>query len=110
MRAGRLRHLIRIEREVEPRDADDMGGYALAWETVVDLLPAAIDPLRGQEAIAGQQIEAQLTHKITTRYYPGIQPDMRVVFDSRIFNIRSVKLLREVRHVLELSCEEGVAT
>lgn len=108
MRAGRNRQLARIEREVLPRDGDDIGGYDNAWSLVVQTW-MAIEPLRGLEAIGGQQIEARVTHKVTLRYFPGITAAMRVNFGGRLFNIRDVRVLREVRHVMELMCEEGVA-
>lgn len=109
MRAGRLRHLVDIERETRPTDTDDSGGYRPGWETVVQTW-ASIEPLRGTESVLAQQLEEQRSHKITIRYYPGIDASMRIKWQGRIFNIRSVLAIREIQNVIELAADEGVAT
>lgn len=65
--------------------------YVSAW--------AAIEPLRGNEFFAAQQVQSEATSKITLRYVAGITPDMRIVHGSRIYEITSPPIDPEERHV-----------
>ena len=42
------------------------------------------------------------------RYRSGVTPAMRLVFDERIFNIRTIHNIDEKNDMLELLVEEGV--
>ena len=105
MQAGRLRHLVAIERPVSTRD--DFGGVIESWQTVATVW-AEIHPLSGREFIAAQSTQAGVTTRITIRHLPGVTAAMRVNHDGTLYNIRAV--LPDptlVRHIA-LMCETGI--
>lgn len=69
---------------------------------------AVIEPLRGRELWRVQQVQADVTHKLTGVYVAGVTPKMRIKFKSRYFNIESVINVGERNRVLELMCREVV--
>lgn len=106
MQAGRLRHRIAIQSASE--SLDDFGSTTKVWSTDTTVW-GHVEPLSGQEKFEAQQVVGEVTHKITTRYYSsGITPDMRLVYDSRTFEILSVIDVREHNRAMELLCKEMV--
>lgn len=116
IRSGELRHrgTFQVEREIE----DGHGGQKLEWTDVYVNVPVSIEPISGTEAVVARQLQDSVTHKVRLRYVPGIVAKMRLVARTaaaasaplREFNIREVRNLDERSRVLELRCEEGVAT
>ena len=53
--------------------------YASAW--------ASIAPLSSREFFNAQQAMSEITHKISTWYITGVNPDHRILWGSRIFQI-----------------------
>ena len=92
MQAGRLRHLIRIERPVQTRSGD-RGGYTTTWQTVVDDLPADVIPLSGRELLAAQSTQSEITTRCTIRWRDDLNATMRVVHTccgGAVHNIRAI--------------------
>lgn len=109
--ATRLRQRLTLQQEV--KTADGAGGYARSWQDIADLW-AEISPLNyragiGSEKLAAGQIQSEISHKVTLRYRAGISASMRLVFENRAFNIRSVRNINEGNEILELLVDEGVA-
>lgn len=107
MKAGALRHAITIE--VLTSSADEMGGQTRTWATHVSTW-AEVAPARSNERFFGEQIEAVITHRITMRYQAGITTQMRVLFGARYFQIKGIVNRDERSIMLDLMCEEGVAS
>lgn len=112
--SSRLRHRLTLQQEVQTPDG--AGGSNKSWADVTDLW-AEIIPITGsgikgggKEIVFGDQVEANISHRILLRYRDGVTPDMRLVFESRIFNIRYVVDVNEMRENLTLLVQEGVAT
>ena len=105
--AGDLKHPIVIQAEGLAND--NMGGQEEDWTTVISA-KARIKPLSGWERVRAQQLEAGVTHQIIIRYRPGVKESMRIVFENRIFNIRSALNVDEQKVWLEIMAEEGVAS
>ncbi len=109
--ASSLRHRVTLQQEI--RTTDGAGGYARSWQDVADLW-AEISSVNlksyGQEKFFAGKIQAEITHKIIIRYRAGITTDMRLLFGSSIFNIRSIFNRDENNEILELLVEEGVAS
>jgi SPP1 family predicted phage head-tail adaptor len=103
--AGKLRHPIELQaKESTP---DGIGGFATQWVTY--RMPWAwIRPTSGNETLVGGQIQAAITHDVVIRYIHGVQPDDRVLFGIRTFNIRAIINVEERNRWLQLRCEEGV--
>ena len=105
MRAGRLRHQVIIQTPTETNDSQ--GQAVKPWATFATV-HAAVEPLAGREYIAAAQINAETTTKIIIRYLAGITQKMRISYDSKIYNIESMKNVGERDRQLELMCSEGI--
>lgn len=112
---SRLRHRLVLQQEV--LTPDESGGFTRSWQDVAALW-AEIVPLGGsdsrnigatKETFAAGQMQAQVSHRILLRYREAVTPAMRLLFDGRMFNIRSVISPAEGREHLELLVQEGVA-
>jgi len=92
MRSGSLRH--RVDIQVQSSAPDGMGGEVLTWTSVTGLgsVPAAIWPLSSKEQLDAMKLESVITNKIRIRYRAGITSANRIVFGSRIFNIKGAPI------------------
>ena len=64
--------------------------YAKNQAEVQDFSVAGlVVPMSGREYEESQKIRAETTYKISTRYFPGITADMRILHDGREFEILS---------------------
>ena len=105
MRAGQLRHKVIIQENTPSRD--DYGAEAESWSNFATVW-AAIEPIRGREFWESQQINAEVTARITIRYLSGVTPKMRVKYGTRIFDIISVINPEERNRDLQLMVKEAV--
>ena len=105
MRAGTLRHKVVIQQNTPTRDS--YGAEVEAWTDYATVW-ASIEPARGREFWESQQVNAEVTGKISIRYLAGITPKMRVKHGSRIFEIISVINPEERNRELQLMVKEKV--
>jgi SPP1 family predicted phage head-tail adaptor len=112
LRAGSLRHRVTLQ-SLGTRTDDGMGGGSIL---PVDeaTLNASIEPLSGEERLEAGQLETALTHRIRTRFIPGVKPHWRVRYidryaGERVFDIDSVIDPEERHRELELMCTELVS-
>jgi SPP1 family predicted phage head-tail adaptor len=111
MRAGQLRHRITIQSHTSAQD--NYGEVDWTWSTGFETW-AKISPLRGNQYFNAQQVQANVSHKITLRYQAlpnstDINADnTRLLFGStaRVYNIVSVINPDERNIYLDLMCEE----
>ncbi|MGE4297035.1 MAG: phage head closure protein [Desulfovibrionaceae bacterium] len=106
MRAGRLRHTVTIEHTVSTQNA--YGEMVPAWEAFATRR-AAVRPLAGREYFAASGEGAEVTHEIRLRYLDGVTTAMRIVFNTRHFDIQSVINVNERGHELIIMAVETVA-
>lgn len=104
--AGRLDKRITIQSATSARDGS--GQPILTWSDWA-VVWAAVEPIRGREYFAAQQVSAETTHRVTIRYRSGVSPQMRVVFNGRTFRIEAVIDPQEHHERLELMCVEVLA-
>ena len=68
--------------------------FANGTPTAEELAPfkiwAAVAPQTGREYTESQKLRAETTYNINTRYFPGITSEMKILHDSRAFDIISV--------------------
>ena len=107
--ASDLNRIIRIEQF--SGSSDGMGGLSNpTWTTVPGCahVPAAIKPLSGYEQFTAQQLYPGVNYRIFIRYRrtQNINASMRVVYGSRIFQIRGALTIDEANMTVELKCEE----
>ena len=78
MKAGRLRHRLRLERPTV--STDTFGAVVKTWAPVLEV-SAAIDSVTGREFLAADRELAGVSWRITIRETPGVQvePDWRGV-------------------------------
>lgn len=103
--AARFRHRVTIQQKGKVQD--EYGQEREDWMDVATVW-AAVEPLRGREYFEAHQVQAEVTTRIRIRYRPGVRPDMRVVYNGRIFNIQSVIDPEERHRELQLMCREVV--
>ncbi len=110
LRIGELRHRLTIQAERAASDGG--GGLSDPWADPVTVATVwgKVEPLTGGERLHALQIEGRLSHRIVIRHRSGITAAMRVVFGTRVFNIRAVIDTDERGRFLELLCDEGVPT
>ena len=110
MRAGALRH--RVDIQVETLIEDGMGGYTSGgWASVSGMgsVPAHIMPLSSKERLDAMKLESVITNKIRIRYRSGITSKNRIVFGSRVFNIKGAPInYDEKNKTLDLLVTEDV--
>lgn len=104
--AAHLRQRITIE-QYTVTDRNEIGGEVKDWAPVATVW-ASVEPIRGREFFAAQQVNAEVTHKVTTRFHAGITPKMRVKYGARVLEIQSVIDPQERHLFLELMCVERV--
>lgn len=87
MRAGTLRH--RVTLQSQQLTSDGQGGQTESWTDFAVGVYCRIEPLQGAEKVQAQQVNDELTHRISLRYLPGLSSKMRVLYGSRVFLIES---------------------
>lgn len=108
MQSGKLRHRGTIQRQGARVD-DGTGGGSIPWNDLYADIPASVEPLSGNELLRAEQFESTLTHRVRTRFYQGVRPSDRFVYEStRVFDIKHVIDPEERHRELELMCEELV--
>lgn len=104
---SRLRHKMSLQDEI--KTPDGAGGFTRSWKTVADIW-AEITPLSGRETFFASRLQSAVSHKIAIRYRKGISAGQRLVYDNRLFNIRSISNEQANNEVIELLVEEGVGS
>lgn len=103
MEAGKLRHLVKVQEPMPT--ANEFGEPEIAWVDFATVW-AAIEPLRGRERWAAQQINAEVSHRIRMRFLAGVLATFRVLFGVRAFDIQAVLNIEERNRELQLLCIE----
>lgn len=104
MKAGRLRHVITLQRN-EPTK-NDLGEPTPNWVDYADC-DAEIMPLRGREFFDAQQVNAELTTRVRIRWVEGVKAEHRVIFEGRTLEIASPPMnTDEKNRELVLMCKE----
>ena len=109
MRAGMLRHRVTIQRQELVFGKFGAPLHDKVWENVATVW-ASLEAMSGREFFASQQVQSEVTHKVTIRFRPGVAADMRIVHGGRVFGIvaplpdnRGTRLVLMCR---EVSCEQ----
>lgn len=105
--AGRFRHLMQVYQPVNPPTPDAYGPGAPV-PSLVATRHVAIEPLVGRELLAAQQIQADVTHRISMRYLAGVKPKWYGVYQGRTFNFLSVRNFEERNIELEILAKEEI--
>lgn len=79
--AGRLRHKITIQEPRQQQDPDT-GAIRTVWVDFATDVAAEIAPLSVREFIASNQMQSQITARITIRHRAGLTARMRILHPS----------------------------
>lgn len=103
--AGDLRHEVVFQTPVTITDGG--GGQSTTW---VDYLRARVQitPTKATETTVNGNVQDRTSFRITMRFAPGLNAQMRIIYGTRVFNIRGVRNLDERSRWLELFADEGV--
>lgn len=111
MLAHRLRHRVDIEKQVHEQNPAT-GRVKTTWEPFMSDVPAEVLTGPGRERVASGAVQAEVAARINLRWFPGLDPSMRVVWDGRKFNISSIETdvtaRREYRLICAASVDEGI--
>lgn len=109
----RLRHRITFQEQVETRDSE--GAVVIDWEIVwldseTELadVPAEVLTGPGREFNAGGQVNAETTARINLRWFNGLDPAWRILWDGHTYNIGSIETDATARREYRLRCTGGV--
>lgn len=100
------RHKISIYRQVSGQDP--FGQPIKEWRLFVEAW-ASIEPIIGREYWASNQVQAEVTHRIRTRYFMALaelDPSMRIILGNREFAIDSIKNIEEKNMHVEILAKE----
>jgi SPP1 family predicted phage head-tail adaptor len=87
---GKLRH--RLIFKVNTPTRNKHGGYVDNWSTVSTVW-GKVDPLRGNELLLAEQLDTEISVRITVRYsslVSGITNKHRIVYGSETYEINSI--------------------
>ena len=102
---GNLRQRVVIQQLT--RTDDGAGGYTETWAAIATVF-ADVYPLKGNERYEAQQVQANLSHRVTIRYRAGVEPSMRLQYGTRILTIEAVIDPEERHRELILMCSEVI--
>lgn len=108
MRAGKLRHVVRVERPAVTRNA--LGEEVRTWQLVAEVW-ASIEPIGGREYFARDVLHDDIDVRVRMRAIHGQQiiPEWRVVHGATLYDVKTV-IDRDMRGIdLELMCRTGVS-
>ena len=101
----RFTHLLTVEQDTP---GSELNGESVEnWREVRDVM-GTVSPLTGREHQQAEQMQSNVTHRITTRYFTGADSRMRLRRGSRVFNVQSVVNVEERNRELEWMVTEVV--
>jgi SPP1 family predicted phage head-tail adaptor len=106
--SGVFNRPITIQKRTDTKDS--MGGATRTWSNYIKTM-AHIEPIGGAERPVAQQLYANNRSKFLIRYRPSqnIDASMRILYRSRIYNIRNITQLAEAHTTLQIVAEEQQA-
>jgi len=104
MKIGGLRHRVEL-KHLTQSSQDTHGAPIDTWTKYSDCW-AEIEPLKGRELDIAQQINAEVTIKVTIRYNAAVLVTDRVVKGSRNLEVISIVNPEERNEKLILMCKE----
>ena len=104
MRIGKLRHRVQLQHLTQSSQ-DTYGEPTDTWTKYSDCW-ASVEPMRGRELEIAQQVNAEVTIKVTIRYNSAVLMTDRIVKGSRNLEIVSIVNPEERNEKMILMCKE----
>jgi len=96
-----------IEQLVET--SDGAGGYTVAWTTFATVT-GFVQRKSGGETIENDKIDEDYPTVFSFEFIPGVLNNMRIFYNGKYFNIRSIVPIQDVDVWLDITADEGDAT
>ena len=103
MEAGKLRHLVTLQRKTGA--VDTWGEPTDTWTDLASVW-ASIQPMAGREAFTGLELQALDMVRIGIRYTSGLVPTDRVNWNGRLYDILAIHNKDERNRAMELVVKE----
>ena len=100
---GSLREQIVIQQSAPTKDA--IGGTIEGWSSLATVW-ARVEPMSAGEQYRRQQIQANAQWKVTIRWRGDINSKHRIVWGTRVFQVKGVTNADERKRFLVLACDE----
>lgn len=114
MEAQRYRHRVEFQEQFEEQDSET-GAITRDWDTVyldsdtpLDSVPAEVLTGPGREFNAADAKQAETSARINLRWFPGLLPSWRLLWDGKTYDILSIETDATARREYRLRCKEGV--
>jgi len=108
MLGNRFRHRITIQEPVNTQNSVT-GAVTVTWANVKADEPAEALTGPGREFMQSGAIQADTDARFTVRWFSGLSQNMRIVWDGRIYNIKTFTTDRTGRKFYNIECsDEGV--
>ena len=108
MLAYRLRHRVTVQELVEVQDTTT-GAVTREWEDFLASVPAEVLTGAGKEFVGSGATQGEIAARINMRWFPGLTQKMRVLWDTKVFNITSIETDTTARQEYRLKCSAGVS-
>lgn len=99
----------RVELQSATTSTGSTGELIKTWTTFATVW-AYMRTMTGNEKNLSQQVKSNLSYEITIRYssdVSGINPDDRILYDSRMFDIKDVRNVDETNIEIRMLCSEA---
>lgn len=106
VRAGKLRHRIRLMRDTGT-GRDDAGAPIPLWQEMGQRW-ASVEPLQGRELFLAQQVNADIATRVRMRPFDGLTPKDRIDHRGRILEVSSIVNDDERGILYDCLCREVV--
>lgn len=108
MEPGLLRHVLNLQSKQETQDAS---GHSVQSFQTYATVRGDVRPLRGRELFSAQQVNADLSHRVTIRYHKDVGRKDQIVKQEANASDRTLEVLAvrdpdEHKRWLELDCKE----
>ena len=100
---GAMRHRVAIQENIQTPDSQ--GGFTESWGTIAAVW-ASIEPVKAYERFQAAQLETPISHKIMLRYRTGVTTAHRILYGTRVFNIKGVINVDEAGAFLRIEAIE----
>ena len=114
MLSYRLRHRVSIQEQIETQNTST-GAMSIAWEdvvldaeTVLNSVPAEVLTGAGREIDQAGAMQGEIVARINMRWFPDLLQSMRIVWDGKVFNIKSIETDLTGRQEYRLRCIAGL--
>lgn len=67
---------------------------------------AFVSPTTGREYEEAQKLRAETTYNVVTRYFKGIEENMKILYNDKVFDIISVLDIGEEHREMKIICKE----